>query len=105
MLKALAVLALLCIADGALTHYALATYPGIARELSPLPAWLFSIDLTFGSTVRLVAVGVMLWLLWRAWSAGTHPRFTNVVVGLIVAMETFAVVVNGLQLLVVSSGL
>jgi len=105
MSKVLVLLALLCVADGALTHYALSTYPGIFYELSPVLGWLFSLDMTFGSSVRMVAIGVMLWLLWRAWSAGTHPRFTNVIVGLILAMETLAVISNSVQLLAVASGL
>jgi len=101
-LSLLLVLALLCVADGALTYHNV-TLGG--TELNPILAALFAYDLNIGSAVRLVVAGVMVWLLWKAYEAETHPRLTTAITGVIIGVEAFCVMINGLQLLLWMGGL
>ena len=91
----LAVLAMLCVADGASTHYGMTLG---ASEVSPLLGWLFSIDLNLGSLVRLSFIPVLTWLLWRGYQKGTHTHFIMVVTNAIIGLEAFCVIANLIQI-------
>lgn len=93
----LCILGILFVLDGAITHYILAAIPS-ARELSPVLALLFSVDLNFGSLVRLVAVGLVLWLLWKVNRKQQYRGWLVAIICALVDLELFVIGVNLIQL-------